>query len=51
MAAGKVSDATIMSMSGHLSRKMLERYSHTQNEAKREAISVFDLDSPQIPPQ
>jgi integrase len=51
MAAGKASDATIMSMSGHLSRKMLERYSHTQNEAKREAISVFDLDSPQIPPQ
>ena len=51
MAAGKASDATIMSMSGHLSRKMLERYSHTQNEAKRQAISVFDSVPPQNPPQ
>jgi integrase len=50
LAAGHNSDATIMSMSGHLSRKMLERYSHTQNEAKRKAISVFDSESPQIPP-
>jgi hypothetical protein len=48
-AAGKASDATITSMSGHLSRKMLERYSHTQNEAKRDAIAVFDLDSHKIP--
>jgi len=42
MAAGRNADATIMSLSGHLSRKMLERYSHTQNEAKRAAISALD---------
>ena len=55
MAEGQASDATIMSLAGHLSRKMMERYSHTRNEAKRAAISILDgagpLGSPQIPPQ
>jgi integrase len=55
MAEGKASDATIMSLAGHLSRKMMEKYSHTRNEAKRAAISVLDearpMGSPQIPPQ
>jgi len=54
MAEGQSSDATIMSLAGHLSRKMLERYSHTRNEAKRQAISILDRnpsDSPQNPPQ
>jgi integrase len=49
----KASDATIKALSGHISNKMLERYSHTRNEAKRAAIAVFDdpgrLDHPQIP--
>jgi hypothetical protein len=36
------SDATIMSLAGHLSRKMMERSSHTRNEAKRQAIAVLD---------
>jgi hypothetical protein len=32
MAEGQASDATIMALAGHLSRKMMERYSHTRNE-------------------
>jgi integrase len=43
LAESQASDATIMSLAGHLSRKMMERYSHTRAEAKRSAISVFDL--------
>jgi integrase len=42
LAEGQASDATIKAMSGHVSNKMLERYSHTRNEAKRAAIAVFD---------
>jgi integrase len=42
MAESQASDATIMALAGHLSRKMLERYSHTRGEAKRLAIAVFD---------
>ena len=42
MAESQASDATIMSLAGHLSRKMMERYSHTRNEAKRQAIAVLD---------
>jgi integrase len=55
LAEGQASDATIMALAGHLSRKMMERYSHTRNEAKRAAISALDKaaprDSPQISPQ
>ena len=51
MAEGQASDATIMSLAGHLSRKIMERYSHTRNEAKRDAISALDREYPQIPPQ
>jgi integrase len=32
------SDATVMALSGHISRKMLERYSHSRNNAKKLAI-------------
>jgi hypothetical protein len=46
LATGHNSDATIMALSGHMSRKMLERYSHTQNEAKRAAISTLDQEVP-----
>jgi integrase len=52
MAEGQASDATIMSMSGHVSQKLLERYSHTRNEAKRRAIAALDRSPyPQNPPQ
>ena len=42
MAESQASDATIMSLAGHLSRKMMERYSHTRIEAKRSAISTLN---------
>ncbi len=42
IAEGQTADATIMSLSGHLSRKMLERYSHVRNEAKRAAIATLE---------
>ena len=45
LAESQASDATIMSLAGHLSRKMLERYSHTRNEAKLRAIAVLDRTS------
>jgi integrase len=44
MAEGLASDATIMALAGHLSRRMMERYSHVRGEAKRQAIAVFDGD-------
>ena len=42
LAESQASDATIMSLAGHLSRKMMERYSHTRAEAKRTAVAIFD---------
>jgi integrase len=38
LAEGQASDQTIMSIAGHVSRKMLERYSHIRIEAKRRAL-------------
>jgi hypothetical protein len=32
LAESQASDATIMALAGHLSRKMMERYSHTRME-------------------
>ena len=51
-----VSDQTLMAITGHLSKKMLERYSHARNESKRAAVRTLDLvsgpnDSPQKSPQ
>ena len=56
MGENKVGEQTLMGMTGHLSRKMLERYSHTRMEAKREAVRTLDkapenLPSPQNDPQ
>jgi hypothetical protein len=42
ISEGLASDATIMSLAGHLSRAMMERYSHVRNEAKRSAIARLD---------
>jgi integrase len=51
-AEGQASDSTLMSLAGHMSRKMLERYSHTRMEAKRAVIATRDsLRAPQNPPQ
>jgi integrase len=56
LAAAKVADATLTAISGWMSRKMLERYSHTRTDAKRQAVEMLstgksESQSPQIPPQ
>jgi len=52
----KVGEQTLMALTGHLSRKMLERYSHARKESKRAAVRLLDkmpepLPSPQNDPQ
>jgi integrase len=56
MAAGGATDQTLQALLGWMSPKMIERYSHVRAEAKRKAVSVFDVvssetESPQFPPQ
>ena len=41
LAESGASDSTIMAIAGHVSRKMLERYSHVRMEAKRKAIEAL----------
>ena len=43
LAQTQTPDATIQAISGHLSRKMLEHYSHVRLEAKRRAVESLDL--------
>jgi integrase len=38
LAEGGHADQTIMAIAGHLSRRMLEHYSHIRLEAKRKAL-------------
>jgi integrase len=38
LAEGGASDATMMALAGHMSREMLEHYSHVRMAAKREAL-------------
>jgi len=42
LAQTQTPDATIQAISGHLSRKMLEHYSHVRLEAKRRAGESLD---------
>ena len=39
LAESGTADATLMAMAGHLSRKMLEHYSHVRMDAKRKAVA------------
>ena len=41
LAENGTSDSTIMAIAGHLSRRMLERYSHVRMEAKRKAMEAL----------
>jgi integrase len=43
LAESGASDSTIMAIAGHLSRRMLERYSHIRMQAKREAMMTVVL--------
>jgi integrase len=38
LAESEASDATIMAISGHMSRETMEHYSHVRNAAKRKAV-------------
>jgi integrase len=38
LAESQASDSTVMALAGHVSRAMMERYSHIQMEAKRRAV-------------
>src|SRR5260370_19043635 len=38
LAESQVSDQTIMAIAGHVSQKMLARYSHVRTEARRQAV-------------
>jgi integrase len=42
LAAGGATDQTLQALLGWMSPKMIERYSHVRNEAKRKAVRVFD---------
>ena len=41
LAENGASDSTIMAIAGHVSRRMLERYSHVRMEAKRNALEAL----------
>ena len=41
LAKSGASDQTLMSITGHVSRKMLDRYSHIRMQAKRNALEVL----------
>jgi hypothetical protein len=41
LAEGDASDATIEALAGHMSRQMLEHYSHVRMAAKRKAVEAI----------
>ncbi len=41
LAEARVSDQTIMAIAGHVSQKMLARYSHVRTEARRQAVAAL----------
>jgi integrase len=43
LAESKASDQTIMSIAGHVSKKMLQHYSHVRLEAKRNALDMLAM--------
>ena len=54
LSEGQASEQTLMSIAGHLSRKMVEHYSHIRMAAKRAALDaiakpVFEMDVVQNP--
>src|SRR5215212_8123529 len=44
LAESGASEQTIMAIAGHVSRRMLERYSHIRLEAKRNALEVLSAE-------
>ena len=48
LAESQTSDETIMAIAGHVSRKMLERYSHIRMTAKRNAVAALSSSKPNV---
>ncbi|MGP8173468.1 MAG: tyrosine-type recombinase/integrase [Terracidiphilus sp.] len=48
LAQTQTPDVTIQAISGHLSCKMLEHYSHVRVEAKRRAVGLLDAPNGQV---
>jgi len=44
MAGARGSEHTMLALAGHMSRAMLERYSHIRLAAKREAVKALALE-------
>jgi integrase len=54
MAEAGASDATLMAVAGHMSRRMLEHYSHVRMAAKRSALEKLEsnlIGGPSAPTQ
>lgn len=49
LAESQTSDSTIMALAGHVSRKMLEHYSHVRQDAKRDAVNLLSTRRPNRP--
>ena len=49
LAESQTSDSTIMALAGHVSRKMLEHYSHVRQDAKRDAVNLLSAKRPNRP--
>ena len=47
LAEAGVAEQTLMAIAGHVSREMLEHYSHIRMQAKRDAVSM--LEKPSVP--
>jgi hypothetical protein len=50
LAESEVSEQTILSLSGHVNRSMLEHYTHTSDAAKRKRSSPFPPTPPPTKP-
>jgi len=48
LAESQTSDTTIMSIAGHVSRRMLEHYSHIRLTAKRNALDQLSMSHAQL---
>jgi integrase len=49
MAEAGVPESTMLALAGHMSRAMLERYSHIRMKAKRAAVETISLESSATP--
>jgi integrase len=51
LAESGVADQTLMSIAGHVSKAMLDHYSHIRMNAKRAAVEALNVRAPQVQPE